>query len=222
MSPELLKVPLAIQIALVGGYLAYLLAYAGVRQHHTTSDAAFKSIVFSLAATAVLIAKPFVPYLNEVIAVLAAVACGIVWRLIGMRATQAVLRKAGLWADDLPNAWLTITALRSDVRPSQIAVDVEGGQTLVCDDTRPFKDAPYGPCIYGLDGSIAFYVTAERRADGKWFEHENVSNIDGHRLTYIPASAIKRVEIRNWTKATARVATVVDLDPGVEAEVEGS
>ena len=50
------------------------------------------------------------------------------------------------------------------------------------------------------------YVTAERRLNGEWFEHEDVRNsIDGDRITYLPADAIKRVEIRFWTKANATV-----------------
>ena len=72
MNPDLLKVPIAIQIALAGGYLAYLVAYAGIRQHHTTADATFRSIVFGLAASAVLLWKPFAPYVNEIAASLTA------------------------------------------------------------------------------------------------------------------------------------------------------
>lgn len=205
MTSELLKVPLAIQIALAGGYLAYLVAYAGIRQHHTAADATFRSIVFGLAASAVLLWKPFIPYVNEVAAVLAALVCGIIWRAIGMKSAQGALRWTGVsWADDVPTAWLTVTAIRTDVRPSQIAVDIDGGRTLFCEDTRPFADAPYGPCVYGLDGGIAFYVTSELRADGKWIEHTDVRNADGCRLTYVPASAIKRVEIRNWSKPSVK------------------
>jgi hypothetical protein len=220
MNSDLLKVPIAIQIALAGGYLAYLVAYAGIRQHHTTADATFRSIVFGLAASAVLLWKPFAPYVNEIAAVLAALACGMAWRWIGMQSAQGALRWTGIsWADDVPTAWLTITAIRTDVRPSQIAVDIDGGRTLFCDDTRPFADAPYGPCVYGLDGGIAFYVTSELRADGEWIEHADVRNLDGCRLTYVPAAAIKRVEIRNWAKPSAKVARVGDSGSGV-AEVQ--
>jgi hypothetical protein len=222
MNPELLKVPVAIQIALAAGYLAYLVAYAGIRQHHTAADATFKSIIFSTATSAVLLWKPFVPYVNEAVAVLAALACGLVWRSVGIKASQSVLRSTGIsWADDVPNAWLTITALRTDLRPSQIAVDIEGGRTLCCDDTTVFADAPYGPCVYGLDGSIAFYVTAERRPDGRWTEHTDIRTTQGDRLTYVPASAIKRVEIRNWRKPSGRAETEAGSASGpVEVEAD--
>jgi hypothetical protein len=220
MNPELLKVPIAVQIALAGGYLAYLVAYSGIRHHHTAADATFRSIVFSLAASAVLLWRPFIPYINEVAAVLAALGCGILWRWIGMKSAQGALRWTGVsWADDVPTAWLAITAIRTDVRPSQIAVDIEGGRTLCCDDTRLFADAPYGPCVYGLDGGIAFYVTSELRPDGEWIEHADVRNLDGCRLTYVPASAIKRVEIRNWSKPSAKVVKVEDSGSGA-AEVQ--
>jgi hypothetical protein len=138
-----------------------------------------------------------------------------------MELAQGALRWSGIsWADDVPSAWLTITALRTDLRPSQIAVDIDGDRTLCCDDTRQFADAPYGPCVYGLDGSIAFYVTGERRPDGKWINHTDVRNANGCRLTYVPASAIKRVEIRNWTKLNAKAVTAEDsVSDGAEAEV---
>lgn len=206
MTPDLLKIPLAIQIALAGGYLAYLVAYAGIRQHHNATDAAFRSLVFSLAASAVLVSKPFMPYVNEAVAMAAALALGIAWRWLGMGGAQGALRWAHItWADDVPSAWVTITALRTNARPSQIAVDIEGGRVLLCEDTRLFEGAPFAPCVFGLDGSIALYVTAEMRPDGTWVKKTDIRHpIVGDKLTYIPASAIKRVEIRHWTRANER------------------
>lgn len=220
MTPDLLKIPLAIQIALAGGYLAYLVAYAGIRQHHNATDAAFRSLVFSLATSAILVSKPFIPYVNEAVAIAAALVLGIVWRWLGMRGAQGALRWTRIsWSDDVPSAWVTITALRTDARPSQIAVDVDGGRVLLCEDTRRFEGAPFAPCVYGLDGSIALYVTAEMRPDGTWDEKTDVRHpIDGDKLTYIPASAVKRVEIRYWTKANEKAGKAAAQAVGVEAQ----
>ena len=134
--------------------------------------------------------------------------------------SKAALGGANIsWTDDIPTAWLSITALRTDVRPSQLAIDLDCGRTLVCDDTRRFKDAPYGPCVFGLDGSVALYVTAEMRPDGTWIEKDDVEDqYDGPRLTYVPASSVKRVELRLWSRPTAKAAKEAGL---AEDEVEG-
>jgi hypothetical protein len=91
------------------------------------------------------------------------------------------------------------------VSPTQIVVDLDSGRTLMCDDTRVFNGAPFAPCVYGLDGSIAFYVTAERPAGGEWVEPTDVRHdIEGDMLTYVPASAIKRVQLRLTPSSAGR------------------
>lgn len=208
MDKNLLNLPWQIQLSLGSGYLAYLIAYAGIRQHHTATDAIFRTVAFGLAATAVLLWAPLEHGLLEIAALASALATGALWRWKGMAMTKTALGVANVtWSDDIPSAWLSITAMRTDVRPSQIAVDLDNGRTLVCDDTRRFAKAPYGPCVFGLDGSVALYVTAEMRPDNTWLEKLDVEHpFDGPRLTYIPASAIKRVEMRLWTRANEKAA----------------
>ena len=227
MDEKLFALPWHLQLALGSGYLAYLVAYAGIRQHHTATDTVFRSIAFGLVASAILLWLPAVglrphwippaPIWRPLAAVIATVAVGAFWRWRGMRWSRSMLEAANVsWSDDIPSAWISITAQRTDVRPSQVTVDLNDGRTLVCDDTRMFRDSPFGPCVFGLDGSVALYVTAERRADdgdtkGEWFEHDDVRNpMDGDRLTYIPASAIRRVELRHWTKANAKGAKAAE------------
>lgn len=216
MDEKLLNLPLHIQLALGSGYLAYLVAYAGIRQHHTPSEVIFRSIAFGMAATAIMLWAPEAPtifdawkhpFWRPLIALVATVAIGAFWRWRGMRWSRTALRKLNVsWTDDIPTAWLSITATETDVSPTQIVVDLDNGRTLMCDDTRPFTGAPFAPCVYGLDGSIAFYVTAERPVNGEWIERTEIRHdIEGDMLTYVPASAIKRVQLR-LTPSSARGA----------------
>lgn len=61
--------------------------------------------------------------------------------------------------------------------------------------------------MFGLSGDIAFYVTAELRGDGCWVEQSDTLHpTEGANLTYVPASSIKRVEVRFWTKVNGKAA----------------
>lgn len=214
MSKDLLDLPLAIQLSLGAGYLAYLLAYAGIRKHHTTADALFGTLIFGLFASAVIyLAGESVWFLG--LAAALPILAGALWRWKLRGLFKSLLRYLNIsWSDDTPNAWLTITSEHTDARPSQIAVDTKNGRTLLCEDTRVFGNSPHGPAIFGLDGSVAFYVTDERRADGEWFKHSDVIHPhEGDRLTFIPADQIERVELRLWSRANEMAA-------GVEVEEE--
>ena len=219
-----IALPVAAQIALGSGYLAYLIAYAGLRERHTATDAVFRSAAFGLAATAVLTSLDPESLWVKIGAVAATVILGILWRSVGMAATRTIFRRTDIsWTDDIPTAWLSVTATRTDARVSQIAVDMEDGRTLFCEDTRRFKDAPHGPCVFGLSGDVALYVTAEL-VDGKWTEHERViDNVEGANLTYVPAAKIKRVELRFWTTATGKgaAAAAVEAKSGAAEAPEG-
>jgi hypothetical protein len=207
MDDKLLNLPFFIQLALGSGYLAYLVAYAGIRQHHTPSEVAFRSIAFGMVATAVMLWAPEAPstlnnlkhpFWRPTTALVVTVVIGALWRWRGMRWSSAVLRWLNVsWTDDIPTAWLSITATETNISPTQIVVDLDSGRTLMCEDTRLFSEAPFAPCVYGLDGSIAFYVTAERPAGGEWVDRTDIRHdVEGDMLTYVPASSIKRVQLR--------------------------
>lgn len=231
MEEKLFSLPLQVQIALGGGYLAYLIAYAGIHQHHTASEVFFRSIAFGMVATAILLWSPEAPdwlagwkhpLWRPVIAIVSTIFVGGFWRWRGMRWSRNLLRSINVsWTDDIPTAWLSITATDTDTCPSQIAVELLNGRLLWCDDTRKFGDAPFGPCVFGLDGSIAMYVTSERRPDGSWLDHCNIRHaIDGDQLTYIPAAQIQRIDLRLWTKPTGKdvVPVVLATDVAVAKE----
>ncbi|HEX8553182.1 MAG TPA: hypothetical protein VF695_00610 [Sphingomonas sp.] len=208
---SLWTLPVALQIALGSGYLAYLVAYAGLRERHTSTEAIFRAIAFGMIATATLTWFDGRNVFVQVAAVAGTITGGAVWRFKGMDWARCLLRRTDIsWTDDIPTAWLSVTAVRTEYRPSQIAVDLNDGRTVFCDDTRLFTQAPHGPCVFGLTGDIALYVTAELREDGTWLEHDDVLHpTDGANLTYLPASSIKRVAVRYWTKANGTGAEAV-------------
>lgn len=198
MPIDLIELPFAIQVSLGSGYLAYLIAYGGIRQHHTTTDAVFRTLAFGIAATATLSLPISPPFLLTFSAFLAPLFIGGCWRKFGMKWSRSLLRHSDVtWSDDLPSAWISLTAEGTAYPHSQISVDLQDGRMLHCNNTRHFADAPYGPCLYGLDGSIALYVTEEIRPDQTTFTHNDVfAPDDGWRITFIPASNVKRVDIR--------------------------
>lgn len=207
MPTDLFKLTFAVQLAIGAGYLAYLIAYAGIRQHHTAPDAILKSFAFGVPASAIMTYGYQATLLTPIIAFASAIAAGISWRAFGMAGWAKLMRKARVsWADDIPTAWLSVTATRTDVSPSQIAVETIDGRLLLCEDTRMFGDAHEGPVTFGLIGDVALYVTAEQRLDGTWDEKVDVRHSDGDLMTYIPASQIKRVEMRYFSEKAAKAA----------------
>jgi hypothetical protein len=219
MATELFNLSFAVQVAIVSGYLAYLVAYSGVRQHHTAADTVLKSFAFGLVAAAIMKFGYKHPIGTPLAAFIVTLLVGMLWRGVGLDLWQKALRRTGVtWSDDIPTAWLTITAVGTKARPSQIVVDIEGGRSLMCDDTSKFAEAPFGPCVFGLDGGVALYVTSEFR-NGEWINHPDTSHrIRGDKITYIPAAAVKRVEIRHWTEEANGMAS----QEAAQCSVEGS
>lgn len=218
MPADLFKLSFTVQLAVASGYLAYLIAYAGIRQHHTAADAILKSFAFGAAASAMM-TYGYASRWTPVVSFALPIALGVCWRWFGMRWWQAIVREAGIsWADDIPSAWLSVTATRTDFSPSQITVETMDGRLLFCEDTRPFADCHEGPVSFGLTGDIAFYVTAELPAAGRdWIEKEDVRHGgEGDLITYLPASQIKRVELR-YLSAKAAKAVAKRGEPAAAA-----
>lgn len=223
--PDILNLSIAVQVALGGGYVAYLIAYSGLRQHHSATDVIFRTLAFGLIASAVIAWTPVIDPVKLPLAVAAAATIGASWRWKGMSLSKTVLRRSDVtWSDDIPTAWLSISATRTDCKISQVAVELKDGRILFCRDTRQFSDAPFGPCVLGLAGDIALYVTDELRVGGEWHEPKNVRDpSEGANLTYVPASEIGRVELRFWTKKlNGSDAVEVVLESGEEAEPEAT
>lgn len=199
-NENLLTLPWQIQVALGSGYAAYMLAYVGIRDHHKGVDVAFRAIAFGLLASATLyVTRTWPPLLGAVTAFIASVALGLGWRYFGIAHLRKALRRANIsWADDTPTAWATIASANSQHKLTQVAVLMEDGTWLNCSKLGLFNDDPFGPCILGQVGDVALYVTDEVDAKGEVEKADTVRDPDyGVRLTYVPASKIKRIAVRH-------------------------
>lgn len=208
MATDLFKLSFTVQLAIGSGYLAYLIAYAGIRQHHTAADAILKSFVFGVITSATMLYGYQSKIWTPVVAFSLTIVAGILWRWRLMSWWRNLMRQSGVsWADDIPTAWLSVTATNTAYSPSQVAVETVDGRLLFCEDTRVYGDAHEGPVVFGLNGDVALYVTAERRPDGDWIEKDEIRHSsDGDLITYVPASQIKRVQLRYLSEKAAKEA----------------
>lgn len=131
------------------------------------------------------------------LAFLACCIVGLIWRKQGRKWLKRLIRYFDIsWSDDDPSALASLLA-DSDNQLSQIAVLLDDGTWLMCDDTNAFRESSFGPCILGSTGDIALYVTELTRPDGEKCEQDEVLNRDcGDLITYVPASKIKYVTMR--------------------------
>lgn len=221
MDEKFLSLPLEIQVAVGSGYLAYALAYLGIKDHHKPIDTAFRTIAFGLCATSVLTLLPATyGFWRIAAAVLASLIGGALWRYWIADGMQWLVRKADLsWSDETPSAWSRITLHNSRTYVSQISVHLDDDSWLFCDDTRKFADAPYGPCVLGPNGDVAIYATHKCRPGEDFVEAPDVRDVHhGDKLTYIPANKIRRVSLR-MLKSAKSSAAGVEASPVVVAEV---
>lgn len=200
MAAEILKLSWQVQLAVASGYAAYILSFSGIREHHKTIDVGFATLVFSLIVTLALwLLQPLplpVP-VQAAIAFVATIAAGLIWRALGRQSLRSVLRACNIsWADDDPSAWAALLS-NSSTYVSQIAVLLDDGTWLRCDDTTLFRDAPFGPCRLGQNGDLALYLTHEELPEKQARELKTVRDPNyGDRITYVPAARVRRVTIR--------------------------
>lgn len=198
MTGDLLKLPWEIQVALASGYAAYVVAYTGLRSRHQTIDVLLITLVFSLIASLALWLLSGSGELWRGLAALGgSLTSGLVWRRWGRSLAPKLLRALNAtWADDAPSALATLSD--NTTNPiTQVAVLLDDGTWLECRDASKFADAPHGPCVIGPNGDIALYLTHEETPAGETKELKNVRDaIFGDRITYVPASRIKRITLR--------------------------
>ena len=201
MTPELLALPWKIQIALVAGYAAYMLAYLGVRKYHTAADVFFKTIAFSLVASAVLAVKCNIsPFYQSTVAIFTTVLVGLIWKKWICHIYDKSLRKFGINFEDHPTAWLTMTHDQAHYF-SQISVLLDNGTWLECRHLPNFEHAPLGPAVFGPEGDVGIYITHTISAKGETKELKTTSDEHyGFRMTYIPKDRIARINVRKKPK----------------------
>lgn len=210
---ELLALPWQVQIVIVGGYLAYVVAYTGKRSAHKAVDTV--SIILCFGGISILTFEALDEFVPEIInlfgqdltllrefclavcSMMSAVGFAILWRRYLGNSVRNILGRLSKNDDDgLPTGWDTIIQT-PNFDYSQLNVTLKNGNKLECDAMGNFNDLPNGPCILGGDGSIAMYVTHIEDAKGIHREANNlVSKERGARMTFIPADQIAEVDIR--------------------------
>lgn len=199
MPTDLLALSWSVQIAVTSGYAAYIIAYRGIRSHHTAQDTVFLSLVFSLIASGVLwLARDIPPPLASAWAFIACIAAGLIWRWYGMKLLGNTLRDLDTtWADDTPSAWVRLQD-NNEYPVSQLSVLLKDGTWLHCEETAKFNELPYSPCILGTSGDVLMYLTSlkEKGAPESRAQTSVIDPAFGARLTYIPSGEIARINIR--------------------------
>ncbi len=220
---KLAKLPWDIQIVLGSGYLAYLLAYVGIRQHHKPVDAVFLTIAFGLVALASLWVTPLLILPARLgVALAASLLAAVLWRKIGRQAVRAMLRSAGYsWADDTSSAMDHLQE-NSTHHPRQICVETADGHTFICSDTAPVGGLPFGPYIIGCSGDVLMYADHSHAAGDDPKPVEGMNDAEwGANITYIPANQVRRIAIR-FAPPVAKSTTSAGAAAGWKARVRGA
>lgn len=227
MPTDVLALSWAVQIALASGYAAYIIAYRGIRSHHSAQDTAFSVLVFSLITSGVLwLMREQSPVFGSMVAFTLSIAAAALWRSLGGPVLTWILRKLKVtWADDTPSAWARLQENRS-IRVSQIAVWLNDGSRLICEDASLFAGLPYAPYVLGTNGDVLLYVTHVRPAravgeGGKMALTPQTTTLDatrGVRVTYVPSTQIARVTIRHEAKLNPRQLEVAAQPVASSAE----
>lgn len=202
---EFITSSLALQVALGGGYLGYVTAYAGLRRGHDQIDSAFISIAFGVPALMVF------KYLESAswqadwlrnwvaapVAVIVSLLVGALWRAVGAGLWRGAVAYFKVHQDDgTLTAWdALIQKPRQTV--DQLSVHTKDGRTLYMNTRDRYLDGPHRGLILGGNGDIVM-VVEEERIPGKDGDETRTGIVtdNGTRLTYLPASEIARVNIR--------------------------
>jgi hypothetical protein len=162
MPTDILTLSWKVQAALACGYLAYMISYIGIRAHHRTVDITFITLVFSLVATlAIFLLEARGAVWSVTGAVILCVAAGVFWRALGRDWYWTAVRALDLsWSNDDPSALTTLSG-RTRHKITQIAVLLDDGTWLRCDDVNKFEGAAHWPCLIGPTGDVALYLTHE-------------------------------------------------------------
>ncbi len=212
---RLLQLPYQTLAILVGGYLAYRLAYVGRDGTHQTIDTIAITLVFAFVAQAssagILLlcqwaglspVQAQVPiwagYAVAFGGIVSAVVAGAIWRQLSVTTVPDFLRRSGVVSSDRNvAAWQTIIN-NEKAGPSTITVMKKSGEMLMCERLADYETAPFGPVILGQDGSVALYVTSSKaKGSTEWVEIEPAYLDWGPEITIIPADEISETRIRH-------------------------
>ena len=209
-SISLLNLPFEIIFALGAGFAGYATCFPAERQRHKASEITLLTLLFGiLALTSYRVSQNWFAFdakysqmiVPPIFGIIISVFVGLIWRRFFRQTWLDFLRITRIsHLDEVPGAWEKII---SDPRCeiTQINVRMKSGRVLFCTDASRFSDAPFGPCYFGFDGSVAFYPTHIKNPSNDDFEQtEDSRNPEfGDIVTYVPASEIAEVNLR-WKR----------------------
>lgn len=199
MFEDIITLPLEIQFPFATGYTAYLLAFSGIRSAHKAVDTIFIILIFSSIATLFFAAlEGYGPVFAGASSFVGTCISSVFWRRVLRFRVRYFMRNLDIsWANDDPSALATLCD-DTQHEVTQVAVRLNNGSWLRCDDTSAFNDAPYAPFLVSPSGDLALYLTHEDTPDGN--SRESLTTVDelyGARLTYVPASNISEINLRH-------------------------
>lgn len=197
---DLAALPWQLQVVAASGYIAYLLAFVGLRHTHKAADTVFGTLAFGLFALATLSLLPAkVHWIGAIIiALVSSLAAAVIWRWLVRGELRKLLRASGYtWADDTPSAWDRL--LEGGYKgTTQLTVELNDGRFLYCTEAERAGKHPFGPFILGTCGDVLLYVDSSKAPGAEPVDHTDaVFDADwGSLLTYVPADSIRKIAIR--------------------------
>lgn len=202
MQPDWLQnlanLPWTLQLVLASGYCSYLLAYVGMRQHHTAIDTLFASLAFGLVALVVVsLPLAWTDLVAGIAAFIASLLVAVLWRKWMRPSLRKILRAWNYsWADDSTRAWDRLLE-DTEYGPTQLTVELVDGRFLYCTSTYTVANWPHGPYVLGTSGDVLMYVNSSEGTDGIVRPVDGLSDPAwGELLTYIPAREIRKLSVR--------------------------
>ena len=197
MTPEMFNLPLELQTALAGGYLAYWIGYAGLEGNRRAVDIALLTFAFGLPAIgAFRLALPHGALWAVMAGLGIAISGGLLWRIVGRELVLATLKRLGIHREDgVHSAWAALIQQRN-LTVGQLSVHTKDGRVLY-QNANHYPEAHLGGMYFGGDGSIVMVVEEEDLPNGSEEQRTGIKDANwGTRVTYIPADQIQRVNIR--------------------------
>jgi hypothetical protein len=198
MTSDLLSLPLEIQIAVGGGYLAYSVAYAGLRSGHGATDMTMRSLAFGLVGMfTYIVLLPFTgTFGSGIVAVGACITAGASWRAWGARKWAGLIKLTRVHQDDgMISAWDAFIQ-SPNLKVTQAMVRLKSGRELFCSETAEYIGGPMNGLLLGSDGGIVIAVESEEMPGGETLDRTHIKDQWGTRMTYVPASEIEMIELR--------------------------
>lgn len=203
---KIAQLPWTTIMTLASGYAGYFIAHLGARGHHKSADITFGTLIFGFwglfAYLAALESAAISSLGASLVAIVATVALGGLWSILGRWVLEWILRALGVsHSDDLPSAWAAL-GRRVNVTPLQASIKTTDGMIYHCDDLFSFRDEPDGAFILGGNGDVLLHVTHIKYPNADDFEEiRDVRSAEwGTEITYFPREQIARLDLRRKRK----------------------